>query len=44
MSLGFSSRYNLPFIGIPNAFVQLLGNPFDFLYKEEMPMNCAFTN
>lgn len=41
MSLGFGSRYRIPFIGIPEVFVQL-NNPFDFLYKAEMPVNCAF--
>lgn len=44
MSLSFGSRYITPFIGIPKVFVQLLNNAFDFLYKEKMPVSCAFTH
>lgn len=42
--MGFGSRYSTSFLGIPKVFVQLLNNPFDFLHKEEMPVNCAFTH
>lgn len=29
---------------MPKVFVQLLNNAFDFLYKEKMPVSCAFTH
>lgn len=42
--LSAGSRYITSFTGIPKVFVQLPNNAFDFLYKEKMPVNCAFTH
>lgn len=41
MSLGFGSRYSVPFIGISKMLVQLPNNSFGFLYIKS---NCAFAN